>query len=218
MNNFQSIICCRTELFKVIRKGTTWLAAVATLAGCSGGPSRLVPPEVSANAGTAAIKQFDTDGNGTLSSDELSASPALKSAMAVMDKDGDAQLSAAEIDNRIDEWRDSKVALTSVMATVRLDGRPLAGAEIAFVPESFMGDKTETAKGTTDERGMVRLRISDAPEGRGVRPGLYKIRISKLKNGKQSLPQKYVDGTELGIEVVTNSFDGRNPILELKSR
>jgi hypothetical protein len=178
----------------------------------------LVPPDVSANAGTAAIKQFDTDGSGTLDSEELSASPALKSAMAAMDKDGDAQLSAAEIDARIDEWRDSKVALTSVMATVRLDGRPLAGAEIAFVPESIMGDKTETAKGMTDNQGMVRLRISDAPEGRGVRPGFYKIRISKETNGTETLPQKYVDGTELGIEVVTNSFDGRNPVFDLKSR
>jgi hypothetical protein len=201
-----------------IRESAMCLAVAATIAGCSGGPSRLVPPDVNANAGTAAVKQFDTDKNGTLDSSELSASPALKSALAAMDKDGDGQLSAAEIDARIDQWRDSKVALTSVMATVRLDGRPLAGAEIAFVPESIMGDKTETAKGTTDDRGMVRLRISDTPEGRGVRPGFYKIRISKLKGGKETLPDKYVDGTELGLEVVTDSFDSRNPVFDLKSR
>ena len=204
-------------MFIKVRK---WLAVAVIgmlLAGCSSSPSRLVPPGVSANAGTAAVEKYDTDGNGMLSKEELTASPALKSVIAQLDKDGDAQISASEIDRRVDEWRDSKVALTSVMVTVRLDGRPLPGAEVEFVPETFMGDKTETAKGKTDERGMTRLRISDAPEGRGVRPGLYNIRISKLKDGKETLPKKYVEGTDLGGEV-TNNFDSRNPILNLKSR
>ena len=204
-----------------IANNTIWMVAAVVgmaLAGCSRGPARYVPPSVNANAGTSAVEKYDADGNGKLSNEELSASPALKSAISQMDKDGDAQLAPSEIDARVDEWRESKVALTSVMVTVRLDGRPLSEAEVAFVPESFMGDKTETAKGKTDNRGMTRLRISDQPEGRGVRPGFYKIQISKLKDGKESLPKKYVEGTELGIEVVTNSFDSRNPIFNLKSR
>jgi hypothetical protein len=198
-----------------------WLAIVAILAppvGCSRGPVRLVAPEVRSDAGKAAVEKYDTDKDGVLSIGELDASPSLKSAMTRIDKDGDSQLTAQEIDARIDEWRASKVALTSVMVTVRLDGRPLPGAEISFVPESFMGDATETAKGTTDERGSVRLRISDRPEGRGVRPGLYSIRVSKMNVGQETLPKKYSDGTELGIEVVTDIFDSRNPILNLTSR
>jgi hypothetical protein len=201
-----------------IRDNVKLLAIVVLLAGCSRGPSRLVAPEVNADAGNAAIKKFDANGNGFLDADELAASPALKSATARIDKNGDAQISAAEIDERIGEWRASKVALTSVMVTVRLDGRPLPGAEVSFVPESIMGDKTETAKGTTDDSGMVRLRISDQPEGRGVRPGLYSIRVSKLKDGQETLPKKYSEGTELGIEVVTDIFESRNPILNLTSR
>jgi hypothetical protein len=189
-----------------------------SLAGCSRGPSRLVPPSVNANAGSSAIVKFDADKSGSLDIKELTASPALKAAFARIDKDGDSKVTAEEIDRRINSWRESKVALTSVMATVRLDGRPLSGAQVSFVPESIMGDQTETATGTTNDRGMVRIRISETPEGRGVRPGLYNIRVSKVKDGHEQLPKRYADGTELGIEVVSDIFETRNPILNLTSR
>ena len=104
------------------------------------------------------------------------------------------------------------------MASVRLDGRPLAGAEVSLVPESFMGDKTETAKGTTNEQGMARMRISTQPEGMGVRPGFYRICVSKLNGGKELLPKRYSEGTELGIEVVSDIFETRNPTLNLSSK
>ncbi|MEX0642081.1 MAG: hypothetical protein WD468_05240 [Pirellulales bacterium] len=206
-----------------MKRGTNvnWLVAVISavvLAGCSRGPSRLVAPEVSSKAGEIAVGKYDTDKDGRLNAQEISESPALNSAMARIDKDGDSLITAAEIDGRVNEWRDSRIALTSVMVTVRMDGRPLPDAVVSFVPESLMGDKTETPKGTTDSRGMVRLRISDAPEGRGVRPGLYNIRVSKKKDGQETLPKKYSEGTDLGIEVVTNIFDSRNPILNLTSR
>ena len=127
----------------MIVNDTKWMVAAVVgmaLAGCSRGPARYVPPGVNANAGTEAVEKYDADGNGKLSNEELSASPALKSAISLMDKDGDVQLTPSEIDARIDEWRESKVALTSVMVTVRFDGRPLSGAEVAFVPQLFMGN------------------------------------------------------------------------------
>jgi EF hand len=200
------LLACRNTMFLLV-----------VLPGCYGGPSRLVPPPVSSHAGDSAIEKYDANGNGTLDSKELSASPALKSALNQIDKNGDGELSAEEIDARVEEWRKSKVAITSVTTSVRLDGRPLEGAEVTFEPESLMGKATEPAKGTTNDRGMARIKISDQPEGRGVRPGFYRIRISKLKNGRESLPKKYVDGSELGIEVVSDSFDARNPVLNLTS-
>jgi hypothetical protein len=196
--------------------GGSLLAIV--LAGCSQRPSRLVPPDISSDAGSAAIEKFDTDKNGSLEKKELDASPALKSAVASIDQDGDGALTAQEIDARIDTWRESRIALTPVMVTVRLDGRPLEGAEVFFEPESILGDEIEIAKGTTNKQGMVRIRIGDTPETRGVRPGLYRVRISKLKDGKEQLPPRYSQGGELGAEVIPNVFASGNPIFNLKSR
>ena len=52
----------------------------------------------------------------------------------------------------------------------------------------------------------------------GVRPGFYRIRISKTKDGKELLPKRYSEGTELGIEVVSDIFETRNPTLNLTSK
>jgi hypothetical protein len=209
---------CENEMPMHIRLIAMGAAAIVAVAGCSQRPSRLVPPDVSSNAGSSAIEKFDADKNGSLDGKELGASPALKSAVARIDKDGDAKLTAAEIDERIQTWRDSRVALTSVMVTVRLDGRPLVGADVSFEPEPILGDEIEVAKGTTNDQGMARIRVSETPEGRGVRPGLYRIRISKLKDGKEQLPARYSQGTELGAEVVSDVFATRNPVFNLTSR
>ena len=78
------------------------LAATIVLAGCSQQPSRLVAPAVSSRAGADAIEKFDTDKSGSLESKELAASPALKAALARLDKDSDGKITAADIDARVE--------------------------------------------------------------------------------------------------------------------
>lgn len=65
----------------------------------------------------------------------------------------------------------SSQPLPAVTGTVTLDGRPVAGAEVLFVPQS----ETPSAKGTTDKRGAFIMGTHAA--GDGVTPGTYRIVI-----------------------------------------
>lgn len=186
--------------------------------GCSSSPPRLVPPTLNSAAGTAAIKQYDTNGDGGLTAAELDKSPPLKSSMTRLDKDRDGRLTAAEIDERIQQWQQTRVALTSVAPTIRLDGKPLTDAQVTLLPEPFLGESIEPAAGKTNDRGISRLRISDRPDGAGVRIGFYRVRISKTVNGKEIVPARYNTQTEIGLEIATDVFETRNPEFNLVSR
>ncbi len=61
---------------------------------------------------------------------------------------------------------------------VTLDGKPLDGATVSFVPDS---DEARSASGLTDATGAFRL-TSLAP-GDGAVPGKYKITVSKVSSG-----------------------------------
>lgn len=65
--------------------------------------------------------------------------------------------------------------LVTVSGTVTLDGSPVAGAKVTFIPT---GDGIP-ASGTTDAAGRYELAIGS---GRlGVPPGRYAVTVSKLK-------------------------------------
>lgn len=196
----------------------SWATLFAAALGCSDSPSRLTPPSINSAAGEAAIKQYDANGDGGISAAELDKTPPLKSAMARLDKDRDGKLTAAEINGRIEDWKKTRVALTSVAPTIRLDGKLLAEAQVTLLPEPFLGESVEPATAKTNERGIARPRISAEPEGVGVRIGFYRIQISKTVNGKELVPARYNSQTEIGIEVATDVFETRNPELNLVSR
>jgi hypothetical protein len=195
-----------------------WLGLLAVALGCSNSPSRLVAPTIDSGAGEAAIKQYDTNGDGGISAAELDKTPPLKSALSRLDKNHDGKLTADEINGRIEQWKETRVALTSVAPTVRLDGKLLTDAQVTLLPEQFLGDAVEQATGKTNDRGIARPRISDQPEGIGVRLGFYRIQISKTVNGKELVPARYNTQTELGIEIASDIFETRNPELNLVSR
>jgi hypothetical protein len=86
---------------------------------------------------------------------------------------------------------------------------------VTLVPESFLGEAIEPARGTTNGKGIARLKITDQPDGSGVRLGFYRIQVSKLENGKEIVPPRYNSQTEIGIEVSSDLFEARNPALNL---
>ena len=47
----------------------------------------------------------------------------------------------------------------------------------------------------------------------GIYVGLYRVRISKKVNGKETLPARYNTETELGREIATNIRDSRGNIM-----
>ena len=195
------------------RKNTElWsLIAIATIVlggnSCSYGPSPVKPPAINASrAGSQAMKQYDNNGDGVISGVELDKSPALKAAMARLDTDGDGGLRADEVTARVEAWQAMRTGLASVRCHVTLDGQPLVGADVVFEPEAFLGEEIKTAAGKTNQFGDAAPTIP--PEERpdptlpgGAHFGLYRVRISKVANGRELIPAHYNTETVLGQEV-----------------
>src|SRR5262249_972552 len=108
---------------------------------------------------------------------------------------------------------------------LRMDGHPLAGATISFEPESFLGDTIQAADGTTDFTGAAYPRIpkekrpvADMPGG--MQLGFYRIRVSKLTAGKETIPAKYNTDTTLGKQISPDdpALLKQKIVLDLKSQ
>jgi hypothetical protein len=183
------------------------LSTVLPIASCSYGPEPVRMASVdAAGAGSAAMEQFDTDGDGLIAGAELDQSPSLKSSLERLDSSGDDGISAEEIAARIEQWEDSNVALSTFGFLVTLDGQPLAGAKVVFEPEVFLGDVLQPAVGETGPSGRCAATVPkdqrpDPTFPPGVCLGFYKVKISKLVNGRESIPSRYNDATVLGQEV-----------------
>lgn len=198
--------------------------AVATIS-CSRGPAPFRQPYINASsAGKSAMEQYDKNGDGVVSGAELDQAPALKAALKNLDTNGDGGVSADEVAARVNAWKDMKTSLASVQCRVMMDGEPLAGATVTFEPEPFLGEEIKHAIGTTNPYGVAGPSVpkDERPDPKapgGVYFGLYKVRISKLVNNKETIPARYNTQTILGQEV---SYDDpgvkdRNITYALKS-
>jgi hypothetical protein len=109
--------------------------------------------------------------------------------------------------------------LDSVSGKVTLDGKPLAGVSVNFIPDAQKGNKTELGvSGTTDSEGNYHLQTITRVRSTtydGAPPGWYKVTIRPTlgespegtagPKGKASrVPVKYQnpDQTPFHIEVV----------------
>ncbi len=139
---------------------------------------------------------FDADKDGKLSGKELDKCPGLKAALARVDPSGKGEVTAEMITARIRVWQQMKVGRMAASCRVMHNGQPLAGAEVKFVPEKFLGESIQTAVGTTNENGYVAPSLPG--EARGLPPGFYRIEITKAG---LNIPAKYNADTVLGQEV-----------------
>jgi hypothetical protein len=155
-----------------------------------------VPPAINAaTAGRTALEQFDGDNDGKLRGAELDKCPALKSVAGELDPKSQG-VTAEMIENTIKHWQEAKIGrVARFVCSVRRNGKPLVGAKVKFVPESFQGTNVPGAEGTTTERGLASVGIPDAkPEG--IALGFYRVEITKDGDG---MPAKYNTETTLGI-------------------
>ncbi len=184
------------------------LLAVCVLWGCQGNrvlrPADLDPDSV----GRQALLQYDTNGDAKIDAAELRSSPGLVDGMWASDQDEDKALTAAEIAARVRFHADRKVALLPVRYAITLDGKPLRAATMTLVPEEFFQGGIPMATGHTDAEGMVEPTMEFAAKYqhqaslRGVRPGVYRIHISKKDaDGREMIPAKYNTESKLGREV-----------------
>ena len=181
--------------------------AAVVITGCGRGPARVKQPSIDPTAaGARALEAYDTNRDGAIAGGELDASPSLKAALARFDANQDGGISAAEIGERIKAWKAMKTGLASVRCQVMLDGKPLSGATVDFVPEPFLGDHVKPARGPVNQFGDVAPPVSDAdkPDQKlpgGVHFGLYTVKIVKPTDGKETVPARYNGKSTLGLEV-----------------
>jgi hypothetical protein len=185
------------------------LAALSILpvCACSSGTITVKQPNIDPSAaGKMAIEVYDKNGDGVISGDELDHAPALKAALGNLDTNGDKGVSASEVTARVNAWKAMKTGMTSARCHVTLDGEPLTGATVTFEPEAFLGDDIKAAIGTTNPFGDAAPSIpkEQRPSPKvpgGAQFGLYKVRISKIVDGKETIPGRYNTETTLGQEV-----------------
>jgi hypothetical protein len=196
----------QVPVFPPIRRlASRFLISLLILLPIACGPreeKRLEQPAMSADdVARKALEEYDTNNDGFLSAEELDRCPALKNSMELLDTNKDGKLSAEEIAARIRYYQELKVALISVRCAVTLDGKPLPGATVTFVPEKFMGMGAKPGTGITDSTGKAMLALTDPPAA-GMNLGFYKIAVSlKDATGKETLPARYNSQTTLGQEI-----------------
>ncbi len=196
------------------------------LLGCDRKPAPAEMPPLDPKAiASGAMKAYDTGGDGAISGDELKAAACLTDhpdlPVKLIDKNSDGSVSEDEIRSRAQQWIDSNNAIFTFPCTVNMDGKPLEGATVKYVPEPFMGGAVEAATGVTDATGSAVMGIDQAalpPELKGitgVRSGFYKVEIT---HPSVKIPAKYNAQTTLGLEAAYDSTATLTVVHELKSR
>lgn len=196
---------------------------VLSLVGCSSRPGRIATPNVDPeDAAQAAIELYDRDADGILNGEELKASPPLLDALSVYDTDRDSSLSQAELVAGMQSWASRGIGATALPFTVKLDGRPLQGAQVKLIPAPFLGETIVSAGGVADELGTGSLEVpaenrpSNFPKNLPViQPGLYLVEIT---HPTVPIPEVYNSATTLGLEA---GIAGQNPsgvVWELSSK
>lgn len=190
-----------------------------SLAGCSRGPAAISVPEVdSGQAAQSAIEFYDKDHDSVLTEAELAACPGILGHLSLYDSDKSGSVSKEEIEKQIAELRSSRVGLTMLSVQLRLDGRPLKGAQVKLIPEKYLGDEVKGAIGTSNQRGLATMDIRDADLPKsdhgllGIHYGTYKIEIT---HPDVSIPARYNTETTLGYETEKGN---PNFSVDLKSR
>jgi len=182
-------------------------AGFMLMAGCTSRPSRVNPVEIDASSASGqAIELYDKDGSGALAGDELNAVPGIKKYLDKYDRDGNQEVTRNEIADRLNDWANQKAGLMGRTYVINLDGRPLAGATVTLVPETYLGENVKPASGTTGPTGLARMTHAEADlpksaNGRaipGVKGGTYKVQVT---HPSRKIPAKYNTATELGDEI-----------------
>jgi hypothetical protein len=188
---------------------------MVVLTGCLGRQSRIAAaswdPDTAADD---AMTQLDKDGDGQLSAEELDAAPGLKYCVKQLDADENGKLSRQEVYDRIKLYQDLKVGLADFSCQVFYKKKPLANATLRLVPEPFLGAVVKSAVGTSMRGGQVRV-ITEGEDNPGAPIGMFRVEIT---SPDVKIPAKYNTETTLGVEVspVTNPYQSGPITFDLK--
>jgi hypothetical protein len=189
----------------ILNVGAAILSLVVVgLSGCNRGPAAIPVPNIDpATASLQAIELYDKDGNGQLSPAELAACPGMLGHLGIYDTDKSGSVSQQEIEQRISQLRQSRTGLTSLRIRVRLNGKPLAHAKVKLVPETYLGEEVKAASGTTNGRGSATMDIKDEDLS-ATEKGLIGVHYGTYKievtHPTIAIPAKFNTHTTLGYE------------------
>lgn len=155
------------------------------VAGCglSSSPDFSIPSVSSSGASKAAMATFDTNTDGLLDATELENCQALAGALALYDSDGDGKISSPELTERFKILFANGANYVNLTCRIRKGRTAVAGAKVNFAPVAIFGDSLASALGTTDSSGTVFPAISDEnlPEElkgqRVIQVGLYEVLV-----------------------------------------
>ena len=189
------------------------------MTGCSRSVPMTKGPGIAPDAvARNAVQQYDSKHLGHLDAEESRKSPAIMALRVELGLGPDAPLNEEQIAERARKWLQSRNPRLVPIVTVDLDGQPLDGATVTFQPEECMGPDYHPASATTVGQGQCVV-SGDDPATPGLYLGLYRIQVSKVANGRETLPERYNSRTELGVEVGPSLARRRGTLpLHLKSR
>ncbi|MGD0654415.1 MAG: hypothetical protein ABSA16_08740 [Thermoguttaceae bacterium] len=180
-------------------------------------PSRIVPPSIDADtAGQEAIKLYDADHDGKISGAELDKVPSLVKGLPNFPSTKEKGVTAADITARIKAWQATRTGrMGGVVCKITRNGKPLAGANVKFVPEKFLGGNMPECSGTTGMDGNAKISVPlTGPEDvAGVPPGYYRVEVT-MADG--SIPAKYNTQTILGEEIFPDKRGGGGMSFDIK--
>lgn len=103
-----------------------------------------------------------------------------------------------------------------VRGQVKLDGKPVVDAKVVFVPQRIETNSkvSQIASGTTDDRGEFFLEV-DSRKPKQIVHDRYRVLISKIVDGNETLHQSYNSKSVLEYEINTQEAFER-PLFELK--
>jgi hypothetical protein len=187
--------------FMPVGRMAVWLGLL--LVGCSSGKKDATIPKFDpAAATTAALAEFDANGDGKFSAEELKKSPGLGAASGAFDSDGDGSLSADELKTGLQQFHGEGASLITLSCQVTHNGGPLEGATVTLVPEHFMGEALKPAAGVTSGSGGAALSVADEEipvefRGRfqGAHCGIFRVVVT---HPTVKVPAKYNTQTEIG--------------------
>jgi hypothetical protein len=183
------------------------LCSWISVCGCVDRPTRIQAPSWNPSGfADEVMEKLDTNGDSQINAGELAAAPGLAFGAKSIDTNSDGMLSRDELIDRFQIYVDRRVGLTSKEIRFLYKGRPLAGAEVRLVPEFFLADLLEPARGTTNEGGSVIPEIANNELRTPVmQSGYYRVEIT---SPRVDLPPQFNTATTVGVEVAAAADDG----------
>lgn len=186
--------------------GILVLSSVVMAGGCNtASPGSILRTGTPAEAAAKAMELHDSNKDGKLDKLELAATSSLASSLRHIDANRDGAVSLAELQARF-EGHDAMADLASFDVQITANRAPLAGAEVTFAAEPFMGEGKQAYVGATGDNGMCGLKGQTANVP-GVPVGFYQVRIVHAASG--------VDVTR-GCEVATDLPTANRMVFDTK--